>query len=436
MTRMQEKSIEIGLLVLGSILVLFLFHHGIGGDGTFRYLSIEKLFEEGTIVSTKYSMVGPLFSAPLYALGYLIKSGFWWVKQFNAVIFVLALWFFYRHFRASWGESFTRKFLLLLICASMFGKHLEEFYGEVFTALTAGIGLALLAMGAFRRGTVVLILSAMNSPATIAGLGVAAVFLFFRERRAKFLCVPVLALLGVLAENWIRRGTPLDMGYASEAGAAMPSLLPFAMQPGFTYPFLFGLLSLTLSFGKGIFFFAPGVLFLGFRGKKYTDRDCVLYVWVAYTVGLLCLYANWWCWHGDRFWGPRYLLFAAILACFLLAEQLETQVLKGWRPLLVVLAVGLSVWVGASGVVFGQAQLDSLCGQHQFICWYIPEYSPLLRPFVEHSPLSWNDLATLVFFGGFFFYLTRAYWGVFFKNLRGPWPRELRSWVRSQRWRV
>ena len=46
----------------------------------------------------------------------------------------------------------------------------------------------------------------------------------------------------------------------------------------------------------------------------------------------------------------------------------------------------LSTWVAIDGAVFGQAALD-VCFNDTFasLCWYVPEFSPLWRPFVRFT---------------------------------------------------
>ena len=60
----------------------------------------------------------------------------------------------------------------------------------------------------------------------------------------------------ILLEAWIRRGSPFATGYENERG--LRTLLPYSGLPGFTYPFVLGVLSSLFSFGKGLLFFAPG----------------------------------------------------------------------------------------------------------------------------------------------------------------------------------
>jgi hypothetical protein len=52
------------------------------------------------------------------------------------------------------------------------------------------------------------------------------------------------------------------------------------------------------------------------------------------------------------------------------------------------LVLALSVWVGINGAVFGQQSMD-VCWANdyalEFMCWYVPEFSALWRPFVTQD---------------------------------------------------
>src|SRR5262249_55819704 len=143
----------------------------------------------------------------------------------------------------------------------------------------------------------------------------------------------------------IRRGNPLASNY----------------EDGFSEPFLIGLLSILFSFGKGLLFFAPGLL-LPLRGAlaglaEGTRRLLATthLLWVAFLGGLVLVYARWWAWYGGWFWGPRFFLIASLPACLALALRLRPArrpALLGDLATLGVLA--LSVWVGIDGAVYDQ----------------------------------------------------------------------------------
>jgi hypothetical protein len=57
--------------------------------------------------------------------------------------------------------------------------------------------------------------------------------------------------------------------------------------------------------------------------------------------------------------------------------------------------------VGVNGVVFQQKTLD-ICTDNNYalehLCWYVPEFSPLLRPFIIHTTLHLKDRLILILF--------------------------------------
>ncbi len=71
--------------------------------------------------------------------------------------------------------------------------------------------------------------------------------------------------------------------------------MPYSGLPGFSYPLVFGLLSILFSFGKGLVFFAPGLLLRwkiasgeAFSIQKITLIDLCL----VFLLGLILTYAR------------------------------------------------------------------------------------------------------------------------------------------------
>ena len=77
----------------------------------------------------------------------------------------------------------------------------------------------------------------------------------------------------------------------------------------FSYPFLTGLLRLTVLPNKGLFWYAPIVLLAPFGFFALRRRDAPLALTCAASVFSLLLAASaWWAWDGQAGWGPRLLL--------------------------------------------------------------------------------------------------------------------------------
>ena len=325
-----------------------------------------------------------------------------WLARFNQCVLVAGLVAFFFLLRGPLGLSVTRKFLLLLVAASMFPRYVQDFYGEVFTMVLVGAGLLALARGMAKSGIVAVAVGAANVRATLVGLGMATLAHVWHTRRLRYLVLVALGAALVLGETWIRHGDPLANPYSGDAG--FPTLLPFSGKPGFSYPFAFGLVSLLLSFGKGIVFFAPGILLW----PRASDlRDCpevrhAFRLWLGFTIGLVLVYSKWWAWYGGWCWGPRFLLIAAIpgsLALALALDQLRRA--SQGRRMLTLAVLALSIWVAVSAAAFDMKTLA--IGQienyrYEAFCWYLPEFSVLWHPFVSKDT-NWASYYLPIIYG-------------------------------------
>ena len=388
---------ELALIGAGFGLLFFALPHVILSDARVRFDALTDLVEHARVPSISYSLVGPLFSAPLYYIGTLVFDPEWWVGRFNTLLLaggVVALWALLRD-RVE--ARLLRAFVLLLVAASMFPNHLRGYFGEVFTAVLVGVGIVALCRGYARLGWTAIVLGVVNTPATFVGLLFVAVRHAWDSKRWRHL-MPVLVAAGLLLlEAWLRRGSPFVTGYEGNSGAR--TILPYSGLPGFSYPFLFGLLSLTLSFGKGLLFFAPGLLLVA--GLDEGDLPDVLRascrLWICFLIGLMLVYAKWWAWYGGWVWGPRYLLIASLPASLAMAVRLQQAArLSPWRAFVTLAVLTLSVWVAIDGAIFDQSDLFGICQTNGYaqehLCWYVPEFSALWRPFIRPPSVSIGPL--------------------------------------------
>ncbi len=190
-----------------------------------------------------------------------------------------------------------RTFLLLLVAASMFPAHTISYYAETFTAICVAIGSVLAVFGrrlAALGGWALAALATANIPASLLGLGGMALVYTLRRRRLRYLAAILAAGALILAEAWLRRGSPFANGYAGDAG--FHTVMPFSGGPGFNYPIFFGLLSILFSFGKGLIFFTPG-LFLPVRryllaqGNENGPRLYTLYICSGWRSSAACCWS-------------------------------------------------------------------------------------------------------------------------------------------------
>lgn len=394
------EAAELVLAVVGLILIYRLSPFAIRGDGVARYDGLSMLLSRGEVSRTLYSLVGPLGATPLWLLGRLGGDPAWWVARYNFLLFAGSLVGFYLVFTPSLGRRITLRFLLLVTAASMFPNHLGQFYGEVFTALCVGLGLAIVVCRErFFTGWALVILGVANTPAALVGLAAAGTVLAWQRREARHLAPVLIAAALVAAEAYLRRGSPLATGYEGNAG--VHTVLPYSGLPGFSYPLLLGLVSTLLSPGKGLLFFAPGLLLIPALWRRNSTARAMLVSWTAFLLGLLAVYAKWWAWYGGLFWGPRFFLFASLVAALATAAWLSSPRRSWPAEVAGALVVAWSCWVGVNGLVFGLWDTIGICTANnyamEFLCWYVPEFSPLFRPMVAPGRISGPQSAALVY---------------------------------------
>ena len=249
---------EFILIFTGIVILLFSSKHSIFSDGIVRFDSLSMLLSDGTISQTPYSIIGPIFSAPLWFLGKLIKSPAWWCSLYNFLIFITGLFFIYRICRKNIDSGLLRRFLLILIFASMFPYHQTAYYGEVFTAILVGVGILAINHGYASWGWGSIVLGVANTPASLVGLWFVILARMLKTRRLRYVLILATTVGLIFAETWIKQGNPFNSGYEGNAGFA--TILPYSGLPGFSYPMFFGLISILFSFGKGLFWFCPGLL--------------------------------------------------------------------------------------------------------------------------------------------------------------------------------
>jgi len=397
---------ETALIVLGLLGILLLLPHNTGGDGWVRFTALSALLTQGKIPDIKYSMVGPFFSIPFWYLGKIYQTPFWWISRYNVFVFGAGLLATYWLLKDRIARSLLRKFFLLLVVASMFSYHLLFYYGEVFTAIFVAVGCIAIVVGPELGGWCAIILGVVNTPATLLGLILLDAKHILETRRLRFVLVVMITIALIMLESWIRRGNPFGIGYSDDYGVR--TIMPYSGRPGFSNPFFFGLISLLFSFGKGIFFFAPGLL-LPIRKtlrkvQEATNVDlfAIYTLWMSFLVGLLLVYSSWWAWHGGWFWGPRFLLIASVPASFALAVRLQWRDTSLLVNIVTLLALCLSVWVGINGAVYGDQALWHTCLDNNAyletpLCYYTPEFSVLWHPFVVYQPLNHKQLLYLLY---------------------------------------
>lgn len=382
-----------------------MFPHGIHGDAEVRYRFLLQFLETGKLPPMVYSYVHPLVSAPLMVLGALYKDGFWWVSRFNVFVLLGTMWIAQQHFRKfyAWRSEDIRAAILFVLAATMFPKHSTDYYAEVFSCCFAFLSILAFQKERSWVSIVLLCLSVWNVVATIIGAGGLLAFYALRSRRWRYLAALPLLPAGFLIENWLKYGEAYPTAYMAMQQGPF-TIIPYAMGPGFSYPLFFGLLNNLFSFGRGLLWFAPGILLFlhpALLQKKRNRVSEMLFLGLVYLAGLLLVYSKFWAWHGGAFWGPRYLLFGSLLGALALAVFRAEQVTSlPWRIFWIVAAL-VSFWVGCQGVMYGTDFLEpcySRGHELEFACHYVPQFSVLWRYFTVLPELQGRRVGFLIYF--------------------------------------
>lgn len=384
MPKMTWTRIELALLLIGLILLAYTLAPEVVSDGEVRFRVVTALINEQPVPPIKYSIVQPLLSFPVaaaalaFGIDPMVAVGY-----FNLVAFIVLGAVILVELARTFGASIATRTMLLLLAASMLPHHLQQYFGEVSSALLVTAGVLL----AQRRPVIAALLLGLgvaNTPVLLAPAGVAALVL---ARRVPSIGVGVVVAVAIYAgENLLKFGSLTGSSYFTASEAGFATVLPYSGKPGFAYPLFFGVLSILFSFGKGLVFFIPALL-LFCRKDTYRLLDLSgLKRWAlwAAAAALVLVYSRWWAWYGGNFWGPRFFLVLAVPAALALAIHLQTAA-RGWHAAFLAALVLLSAWVGIDGVIFGQKGMDTCMinnYQLEFMCWYVPEFSALWRPFV------------------------------------------------------
>lgn len=369
------------LLALAAAATLACMRYKIDSDGLVRYRWLLALLDEGRSAGMIYSSLMPLFSAPFLLLDRLLGLDGALFTRFNLLLFLACVAFLYRRFRHDYGEQALLNVVLLLVCGSLFTNLVNNYFGEVFTAVFVLVGLVLVHDGRALAGWCLAAVGAANTPAVIPGLALVALHAVWRTRDWRHLLAPAGAALLMAGEVWLRNGS-LATGYAGNAG--LKTFMPYSGQPGFSYPFVLGVLSILFSFGKGLVFYIPGIMVRPAGERSgFTSLHAAMLLFVA---GEILVYSRWWAWYGGLCWGPRFFLFACFPAALALGSRLAGRGLSPGRALWLAVLALFSLWVGADGAVYGDRAVHAICWINDYtfevLCWYAPEYSTLFTPFV------------------------------------------------------
>ncbi len=161
-----------------------------------------------------------------------------------------------------------------------------------------------------------------------------------------------IGLAALLYYNYWRYGNVTQFGYNEGQDASL----------GFSMPWYSGVFGLLLSPGKGIVFYNPVVL-LGIWGVRAFYRRHLLpaLLVLAITLAHLAIYSSWWAWHGDWYWGPRFmggtipLLMIPVAFCLVRLRSM----CQGWERRLAVAGVAVVALVAICVQLLGTILVNS-----------------------------------------------------------------------------
>jgi hypothetical protein len=386
----RASLFEGGLIVAGFLIVFLVVGHQVIGDGIYRFRDIQNLLYDGHLTYSHFSLVMPLASVPFLLLGHVVESQEWWAARFNVIVVAAGALAAWRLLRGRGDPVLLRRTLLMLLAASLLSNQLRDYNAEVFSATLITLGILCIATDQHTLlGWAGIVIAVVNTPALIVGVAALVAVEIIRTRQLRSAGAIVAAVALALLENRIRHAGPIT----STSDHGYPTLLPYSGRPGFSYPFVLGLVSILFSFGRGLLFFTPG-LFLWLddttrRAAGACRRPIVLLVFVV--AGLVAVYAKWWAWYGGLAWGPRYFTLAAVPAALIVVLRVRAAGQSAGRDALALVVLALSAWVGFAGLV---SSLDppAVCSANHYalesFCWDVPEFSSLWLPVVHPPPLT------------------------------------------------
>ncbi len=348
----------------------------------------------------KYALIMPMLAVVPYRVGRAFGLGDWTVDHF-----VLLVW-------VPWsllvGARLARlrdvKFgvgVVTLTTISMFSLFVTGFNAEALALMLVSYG-ALLAIDGRRLttravGGVLMAIGAACVPVQVLALGVVGLVML-RRRNAWFLLASGAAVVITIVDATWTMGHLAVSKYPHEVGH-FKDLLPWGDVANFGYPFVFGLVGILFSFGRGLLWFQPA-LFV----RSVQPATDVVRTWrralTLYVVVMIPVYSKWWAWYGGFTFGPRFFLLGVVPAAVIVTERLQTAGGVTRWAVGVLLALW-NAWVAIAGSVFFLTPVaNALCRAEQFryepACWYFGEYSPLLGPLWEHWDLRPAEMVFMV----------------------------------------
>ncbi len=373
--------------------------------------------------TVKYSLVMPLLAVLPYRLGRAVGMGSFLLDNFVTLVWIpWSLWIGSRLSRLR-GRRFGVG-VVALATGSMFTGYVTSFNAEALSMMIASAGILLIVDARSRAqkvsGIVVTGIGIAIIPVLAVACGAAAVLLWWRRRNSALLISCAIAAAWMVVDASITTGHLSLSKYGSDPGDETNfQLLPWGHVAGFGYPFLFGLVGILFSLGRGLLWYQPGF----FRRAPQPDDAVAQWRWclTLIVVAMIPIYSKWWAWYGGVSFGPRFFLIGVVPAATALCTQLQVgRSLRTWLG--AVLLTLWTAWVGIVGAAYYiTPRTDLFCRLENFryvpLCWYSGEYSSLLSPTWDRevwpgaSQILFGTLIGIVALGVIVQLTPRARWG-------------------------
>ena len=397
-------------------------------DGYLRFETFKSLWEAP--IYSKYSTVQPIIAKilddllrvfdPSIAVDFVPK----FFDLFLVLIFLgVSLVFFNR--------SVNILMLGSLLPLSMMTHYFGQFFSEITSSTLIALGFVIFNTQPNRLGTILGSLiaaiglanwSVLLAPTSIVFLA-SVVGVFLRQKDSINFSIFIFLSLSfgvVLAiGDLVLKSQLLDNPYNSSSEAGFTTVMPYSGLPGFSHPVLLGLLGSLFSFGKSIFLFNPFVIFLFIRQYDYKIFS------LAFLFTTLIIYSQWWAWYGGFSFGTRFYIFTVIPSIYVFIDGLRDEN-RQWKWL-EIFVLGWAFWLAICGKYFGLDATAGICAANDYAleayCWYVPEFTPLINPFVTYGIggiieyLSWID---------YFYFLTMVTGYLLLTKVRTGLPPETR----------
>jgi len=190
------------------------------------------------------------------------------------------------------------------------------------------------------------------------------------------------------AYNYYRYSDPFEFGFGFQD----------PRNRSFSTPLVKGLYGLLFSSGKSLFLYAPACLlsiasFCSFRRKNAQAA----FICALVPIALVLFHARWVAWHGDGFWGPRYMMPAVAFLLLPVGSFLEGVGRRGkWRGAVFAGLVAVGILVQAGGVTVSYASYFREVGAYPYTRpFYDPDFMKDVHFTPSYSPVlgHWKKLA-------------------------------------------